>query len=198
MLWAKVLVNYDLSNNVWHMVFNNMGIVNRHFNGGKNNLKHFNKWVNKVYGKKNIQNFMMMLYTRYSSFYDFHFAIPYKKQTLYEVWDVEEEELVKTCRHRFRTPLDISHWVFRYWRLAKGEFIPFNVQNYGRYFEFTNGVNEIECVIKKKKCALLVMNDAGCEEQETFEKYQKRIADAFEEILPEKSAFEKQKRICKN
>lgn len=75
--------------------------------------------------------------------------------------------------------------------MAKGEFVPINVQKYGKYFEFTNGVDEIECAIRQKKCALLVLNDAGGEEQEIFEQYQKRIADAFEAILPEKSAFEK-------
>lgn len=191
MLWAKVLVNYDLSNNIWHMVFNNMGIVNRHLSGGKKNFIHFKNWINKVYGKKNIQNFIMMLFTRYSSFYDFHFAIPYKRQTYDEVWGAEEEELVKTCNNRFRTPLDITHWVFRYWRLAKGEFVPIDVQKYGKYFEFTNGVEEIESAIKQKKYALLVLNDAGCEQQEIFEQYQKRVADAFETILPEKSKFEK-------
>lgn len=189
-LYAKVLVNWSLDNYVWHMVFNNMGIINRQFSGGKNNLKNFTKWVNSKYGKNALHNMFMMLFSRYSSFYDFHLPIPYDKDTFEEVWRLEGETLDKVCYNKFRTPFDISHWLFRYWRMVKGEFCPTNVQKFGSYYEFTNGIDDIISAIVSKDKSILVLNDAGCDNDIIFEEYRSRLTEAFEKVLSEKCSFE--------
>lgn len=192
MLMAKVMVNHDLSSLVWHSVFNNMGIINKYFSGGKNNVKNFSKWVNGKYGKHMVKNFLFMFLSRYSAFYDFHLAIPHNKSLFAELWEKENRLMDDFCNNKFRTALDINHWIFRYWRFASGNFVPINVSKFGQYYEFNeNNLNDIARMIIEKRHSVVVLNDTGCEEQEQFEKCQREVIRALEAILPNKCLFEK-------
>lgn len=191
MLWAKTMVNYDLDGYVWHIVFNNMGIVNKQFQGGTNNLKNFRKWISVCYGKKNIDNLLRLPFGRFSSYYDFHLPIAHKKSVFKLLWETYEKEFDRASKNKFRTPMDFSHWVFRYWRLTKGEFHPCDITQMGKYLEYSEKLDYIVNCIEEKVGPVIVLNDTGCEEKEYFELCCKKTKEAFDMILPEKSSFEK-------
>jgi len=50
MLVAGTLVNEEPDSCIWHVVLNDMGIINKYFHGGKRSLPNLWKWVNARYG----------------------------------------------------------------------------------------------------------------------------------------------------
>lgn len=195
MLLSKTLVNYSPSSMVWHIVFNNMGVINKYFTGGKGALGHFGKWINPSYkAKDNIGNLLKMPGKRLSSFYDHHLPVPHKKATFKKLWELEGEYLDATCQSRFRSPFDLNHWLMRYYNLASGEFEPINLDKVGKYYEFGETDDTVEAMcsaIRKKERPVLVLNDTlDGKNEKDFEKYKAMIQEAFKEILPDKCSFE--------
>lgn len=202
MLLAKTLVNYDQNSDFYHMIFNDMGIINLHFKGFPDNLKHIGKWVNPAYGlKKSLKNLSKISNNRFSGYYNQHLPLAYKKSELVKIYNLEKKNIDRSCENRFRSPFDLSNWLFRYWRLTAGEFRPVDVDKIGQYYEFTSGpnaVNEICEAIRFHKKSIIVINDAGIDTEETFQKYKAQIGLAFEERFPNPCSFEnlKEKGTC--
>lgn len=195
MLLIRTLVNFDMSTIIWHIVFNNMAVINKYYNSRKAVHKHFFKWVNPCYGfKNNIKNLMKMVQNRISGFYDGHYLIPHKKSVFEKMWQLEGEYLDKVCSNKFRTPLDLNHWLMRYWNFVTGDFEPINNEKFSEYFQLDDNDSNAERIcnaIRNKEKAFCVINDTIPEScNEKFEMYKKMLKDAFEEILPEKSSFE--------
>lgn len=194
MLLAKTMVNYDRRACVWHIAFNDMGVVNKYCHGGSNALRHFGKWVNIKYGFRNsVENMLRMTGYRLSAFYDSHLPIAYKKSSFEKIWEREHDYLDEVCRNRFRTPLDLNQWLVRYTRFAEGSFVPSDVFRWGKYYEFSDeGSLETICgAIQSKERACLVLNDTlPGENAGDFERYKRMLERAFEKILPEQSSFE--------
>ena len=75
----------------------------------------------------------------YLGFDDPHIALAYRKEDFKKVWEAEPQLLQATTAHKFRTPYDLNHWVFRYWRLVEGAFYPVNIHRYAKCFELGKG-----------------------------------------------------------
>jgi len=169
--------------------FNNMHIVNKYFKKNtviKNNLL---KWYNLSYGLMNFNNIFFLPWKNFSRFISRHLPIPYLKKTYQEVWEAEEKLLDNTTKNKFRTKEDVSHWLFRYWRLMKGEFYP--APNLGKKVGISASDKHnalIYNAIKKQKYRVICVNDE--EENIDFELEKRKLKEAFEYILPEKSSFE--------
>ena len=196
MMLLKTLVNYDRSSFVWHMAFNNMGIINKYHAGGKTALKHFTKWINPCYGaRNNLGNLLKIPGKRISGYYDGHVLIPHKKSVFKKVWELEGDYLDSVCMNRFRTPLDLNQWLMRYWNFAAGEFEPIDNTKFSQYFEFgeQDSIVDTMCdAIRQRKKAVIVINDTIPDSKAyMFDEYKRKLQSAFEEILPEKSGFEK-------
>lgn len=192
-LKATTLVNYDLSKYTLHRTFNNMGVINKHFSQKK---KPIDKWVNPAYGFKNsARNLVKFFNENYSGFYDHHFAVPYRKSLFEKVWEIEGENLDKSCRNKFRSPLELSIWLMRYWQLASGEFYPVDVTKNGVYHEFWEkgkNVDEICDSIRNKEKPMIIVNDTLEDAtEETFDMCREKITAALDSVLPDKCSFEK-------
>ncbi len=196
MLLANNLINYDRGSYVWHMAFNDMGVINKYFEAGKNAFKHFSKWVNLCYPMhNNLENFYKMSSKRMSGFYDSHFPVPYRKSTFEEIWKLEEEYLDQVCKNRFRSPLDLNHWLARYWDLVSGNFKPIDASKFCGYYEFGEDdeiLKNICRAVETKKKAVIVINDTLPESKnDSFEDYRNALKAAFDKALPDKCSFEK-------
>ena len=115
-------------------------------------------------------------------------SIPYLKSSWDEIYELELDNFLKTGANKFRTKLDINHWLIRYYRLAKGEFIPKKF-SCCKYFDVSDNNNELRQAIINPKIKEICINDSNSDVD--YEKVRKEVIDAFEEILPEKSSFEK-------
>ena len=113
----------------------------------------------------------------------------YRKSTFEEVWERHEDILLRTTASRFRSIADVNPWLLRYWQLAKGDFVPLNVQKDGACFKILdNTLDKIVKTIERQKKKIVCLNDG---EVSSFEAAKEGINAAFHKILPEKSSFEK-------
>ena len=181
------------SSGVGHFVLNNLEILNKHFNKRAFLKHHFGKWFNPLYGKELLRNIALLPWSRFTGFVDWHMPQPFLKSTFEEIWEKERAVLEQTSASKFRNCNDLNQYLFRYWQLAKGDFVPVSM-NDTKYITMTmqnlrNG--EVERAIVSGKYALVCLNDSEkIATEEEFTEAKKIVQEAFEKILPEKSAFE--------
>ena len=169
------------------IVFNTVAYINRHFNKRKQMKKSPGKFFNLKYGLVSMgMTFFFSYWKGYTGFYNHHLAVPYLKSTLEEVWKKEPEILKKTCSHRFRDNSDVNQYIFRYWQLASGNFVPSTVK--GQYFLVGLNNSKILNYIFKRKGKMICINDA--EFTGDFDVVKKQINKALDTVFPEKSSFE--------
>ena len=173
--------------------FNNTCVINKHFNKKeviKNNIL---KWFNPAYGIQNFNNILFYPWRGIPRFISSHLPIPHLKKTFREVWDIEYQSLDKTSQDKFRSKENLTHWLFRYWRLMKGEFIP--SRSLGKKFGISDNKKynaSIYKAISKQKYRIICVNDDedGVDMNIDFETEKKNLKNAFEHIFPKKSSYE--------
>lgn len=172
----------------WHILLNNMTVINNRFNKRqvyKNNLF---KWLNWKYGIDVMRNICLFPWSSFGNIVNRHLAMPMLKSTMYEVWDKEYEVLNRTSLHKIRAITDVNPWLFRYWDIMKGNFVV--KHNKGRAYHIKD-VNidlarrDIECGLHD----LICINDTSC--IQNFECVKTAIQNAFQKRYPEKCSFER-------
>ena len=160
--------------------------INKHFNKKQDIKRNFGKWFSLKYGILLTRTICLLPWTFHTGFYNHHLAVPYKKETLETVWNEEPEILEQTCSHRFRNDSDVNQYIFRYWRLASGDFVPH--KPLGKYLNMGDDNTTIYNAIRNKSYKLFCINDK--ENKADFEEEKRKMVNAFEAVFPEKSAFE--------
>ena len=170
-----------------HILFNDNNLINSHFNKAEVIKEHFAKWINLKYGIHLIRTLCLLPFSGFSGFYNPHFASPYTKSLLEEVWGKFPDKLTQTMQNRFRSEQDVNQYLFQDYRFCTGEFYPIHPNKSKMCFNLNDNIETISTSIKKQKYKQIVLNDCDCED---FDLKIKEINSAFESILPEKSTFE--------
>ena len=125
----------------------------------------------------------------FPGFYYNHLPSNFLKSTFEEVWGLEEETLRATCMDKFRTKSNCNQWLMKFWQLASGNFIPRSMK-IGKCFHIKDRTfpSALEA-IRTGKYKLICLNDTIYTSD--FEKQKAQAIEAFEQLLPEKSSFEK-------
>ncbi len=168
---------------------NNYAILNKHFDRKSVVKKNFFKWYKPSYGKTYVRTLFNSLENQFCGIVIPHLSCPYFKSDFEKVWEKESCELLKTQYNRFRSEKDLTHFLFRWWRMCEGDFYP--RRSKGRYFALKEGksVAKIVKAIEKNKYPEICIND--CWENSEYEWAKDKIKSAFEKILPEKCEYEK-------
>lgn len=175
--------------NFIHTVVNDLYVINESFKKHEMLRKNFWKWFSPKTGKKILRTFLLLPWPNFTGFYDHHLPQGYLKSTFEEVWEHHKDILLHTTASRFRGISDANIWLFRYWQLAKGDFVPLNVEKDSAYFKISDKtLDKIVKTIEHQKKKIVCLNDG---EISSFEAARDRINAAFHKILPEKSSFEK-------
>ena len=176
-----------------YILFNNMYIINKHFNKIECIRKHWSKWFNYHYGVKNIIKNMILSYVGQkkdlTGIQNIHLPLPYKIESINNIWKTESDLLDKASKNKFRCKKDLSDWLFRYWRVMQGQFHPGPCL--GKNFGIENNEKKnilIYNTIKKQKYKLISVNDV--DNDIAFEHEKQKLKEALEYILPDKSGFE--------
>ncbi len=181
-------------NDNWSKVcFNDYCTVNVNFNIKDSIWLNRKKWFSiESLGFKSA----LMNYIRYKVNKTFmingyeHLANPHLKSTIQEVWDKCPNVLNDSSMFRFRSDLQVNHWLMIAWNLAKGRFYPIREGERGVCVSIsTEFIYYIKGIIEKQKCFQVCINDSFENDNPDF--CFKEIAKSFESILPEKSSFEK-------
>lgn len=172
-----------------HNVVNDLCVINASFKKHEMLRKHFWKWFSLQAGTKLMRTLFLLPWPHFTGFYDHHLPQIFLKSTFEEVWEHHRDILIRSTAARFRSIADVNSWLFRYWQLAKGDFVPRNLDRYGAYFSISDkNIDKIAQTIEYQKKKMVCLNDG---EVSSFEEARNRINAAFHKILPEKSSFEK-------
>lgn len=178
----------DKNNIVEHIILNNLELVSNSYSKKEVIKNGKRKVFNIKYGKSNIRNFLLLPWKKYTGMYNPHVPIAYRKSTIEEVWSKYGEELLSTAEHKFRSKLDYSHWLYRYYQLLSLDFVPKSNKR-SCYYSVENNNSLFLSEIKKHKYNMICINDN--DETVNFDTVKEELVSFFDDFLPEKSSFEK-------
>lgn len=173
-----------------HIYMNNSLALAKHFKKRENVKKQPHAYFKAGYPCLYFgYNLLELMFPQFTGFYTVHGPSPFLKETFCELWEKERVALDETCRHRFRHQGDVSQYLAREWQKLNGNFHPQNITKYFRYFDVKSDNPALVEAITKRKARIICVNDANAPID--FLRAKQQIIGAFEEILPEKSRFEK-------
>jgi|SRR5699024_7436656 len=167
-------------------VYNSVLLINKHFNKKNSIRDNFFKWINVKYGKLLIRTMLLTPWNLFTGFYTPHLPNAFLKETFHDVWEKEGETLDLTSSHKFRNKLDVTQYIFKFWQLASGSFVP--RKNIGRVFSIGLDNHEIERAILEQRHKLVCLNDS--EDIKDFDISKELIKTNFNSIFSRKSQFE--------
>lgn len=174
-----------------HCRINCTWTVNNHHSYIKAFMKHPLKYVTWKYPIKNILKNILKLENKhiFPGFEDHHLPVSYLKTTLDECWNESYPILHFASGNKFRTPLDVSQYVFRYKQLAQAKFYPVSKKSRGKLTFMRNEISSIVSDIMNPELKMLCINDSN--DLQNFESIAETILSTYEKKLPDNSAFEK-------
>lgn len=173
-----------------HIYMNNSLILAKHFDKRACVKAHLGDYFKIGYPPLYFfYNLLELFFPLYTGFYTVHGPSPYLKKTFEEVWEKEESTLKKASLGRFRGVGDVSQYLFREWQKLSGNFVPKNVHKIFQYYEMSEDNGALYQAIRKPKKKVICINDA--EIHGDISSMKTELHMAFQEILPEKSCFEK-------
>lgn len=174
-----------------HTTINSIVKVNYFHSYIKLFLRHPSKIVNLSYGFAACADNLIKLGNihHYIGLKDSHLPNAYCKKTFQDVWGTMPELMNRVSGNRFRTPFDVSQYVFRYWQLASGQFCPVSQSSRGRYLSISYPIDYVEATLNDPKVKMVCINDTPRDVD--FEQVMTQIVAAYEKKLPNKSSFEK-------
>ena len=172
-----------------HILMNDTGVINRHFNKTEVMKRNCFKWYHPRYGAKaNVKTLLLSWANSFPGIKMHHLPASFLKSTFEEVWEREKETLNETCMRKFRDCRDVSQRMFQCWQLASGLFYPINTKSLGRSFSLPRDARPLFEAIRKQLHPMVCANDT--EDCVNFEELQMELINSFESILPQKSSFE--------
>lgn len=171
-------------------VINNVKIINDNFDKRKVIKANFFNWYSIKYGPNLIRTILLSPYSYFTGFHNTHICTPFLKSTFKEVWSRYESVLNEATASKFRSDKDYTQWLFQYWQFASNKFFPRSYK-FGKHMSVDTISTAEKCakIIKKQNHKVICINDN--EKLDDFYKSKKIINQAFNQILPDKSSFEK-------
>lgn len=171
-----------------YIALNNLGLINETFEKKAVLRRDFKKWFNPKYGKLALYNLYYYPGKNFTGFRSFHSCLAYRKSTLQQVWEAFPQELDATCRRRFRSREDVNQYLFRYWRLVHGEFVP-GKPNCAYLTIGEDDASQVKAALENPKYKVVCVNDDPTGLQ--FEQEQLRFMQIFAQMYPDPCSFEK-------
>lgn len=176
------------NNIIEHIILNNLEILSKYFKKENVIKENKSKIYNLKYGKKAIKSILLKEWKYFTGIENPHVAIAYNKETWDILWEKEAQNFYKTAESKFRSKYDYNHWIFRYYQLLSGNFIPKSFKGYF-YYDLMENNDKFLKNLKEHKYKMVCINDSN--ENISFEKVKDELQATFNSILNEKSKFEK-------
>ncbi len=173
-----------------HIYLNNILLLSKYFDKRENVRQQPGNYFKIGYPLIHFgYNILELVFPRYTGFYTVHNPSPFLKTIYEELWEKEGELLDATCRHHFRNEADVSQYVAREWQKLTGNFKAKNITRKFRYFNVQSDNPKLVNTITRQKANMICINDAN--DPIDFAHAKEQIIGAFEQILPQKSTFER-------
>lgn len=177
-------------NSIGHLIGSDLALLNKHFDKKQLRRQPISHLMNPGYGLLNLyRNLVLTIWPYYTGFYCSHICASYLKSTLEKVWELEPEVLHQTCLCRTRAAANVNQYLFKFWQLVEGRFVPRPVK-FGRAFHLTDQFDEaLADAIESSRYSTVCINDT--ELVSNFEAQKERVKALFQKKLPQKCSFEK-------
>ena len=176
--------------NMFSMIMhNNYSIINNTFSRLGIIKKNFFKWYNISYGKTFIRTVANSFQSGIYGLVIPHLSVPYRINDFVRLWDLYPDLLRDVQYHRFRNSNDLSHYLFRFWRMCLGDFHPRT--SLGKYYNLNSqeALSDVCEAITSNKYPELCINDNW--PYYGFEAAKNQLLITYASKLPNKSSFEK-------
>ena len=178
------------------MLFSMLGYMNI-YNWEEIIEQHPEKWFYHGYGTRLIYSWHAYQQRNLTGIYYTHMPQAFRKSTWEKVWKIFAKELDETCRHKFRTPIDITHFLFTLQEIVDGDYIPMPRLYYGQYYgdgfiPMTDDPVAFSDYIRHHRFKVICVNDSPAVTKDKYETIRNHVQAAFDEILPDKCSFEKE------
>lgn len=172
------------------VLFNDIAYLNDHYSKREVTKKLFWKWYSLKYTNNLLHNIYFAAFPYFTSFKAFHQAQPYLKSSFEKAVNEFGISMEKRTMTRFRSDNNTNQYVVRYWQLVNGLFSPFNIDKDSRFLTlYDDNIDDICKIVKKNKYSMLCINDS--DKISDFERCKNLLIAAMNNILPEKSLFER-------
>lgn len=164
------------------IVFNNMKVLNKHFEKRAFIKSNFLNLFSFRNGSRLFQTLLTIPYPSITGFYENHLMSSYLKSGLDKVWEEEYDLLDETSNHHLRSSTDVSIWLIKEWSLLSGryEVLP---NGFGTLLAIKN-VRDLESVESKlrDRKPILVIND-DVENAEDWSLIKKGLREKFRNVF---------------
>lgn len=136
--------------------------------------------------------YCFLSWSQFIGLYEQHSANSFLKSTFDEVWELEYEHLNNTGKNKVRNfKTDVNQWVFKNWRIAKGEFVPRKI-TFSKYvmIKSEKDIKLIKNIILNDKHKILCVNDHVSGPSDELERITEGIKKVFETRYSRKSKYE--------
>lgn len=185
-LFAMNLISTDITA---HMKINNLHVLSRHFDKRKTLIRLFFKWFRPQNGLEFIKSLLLLPWPQFTGFYSHHLPQPFLINTFEKVWELEPAILKKTSRAKFKNSYDVNQFLFKWWQILEGNFVPRTFYNTRKLSLWTyDDVLEAARLLRLGKLEMVCLNDHLSDG--SFERSKSILIEAFKGKFPEKSTFE--------
>lgn len=173
-----------------HLALECVRVINKRHGKAKTIRRNPGKWLNWRYSAGDLFKTLTLLpWNFFPGFKEHHTPQPHLRSNFEKLWSEEYDELDATCRHRFRTPLDLIHWLMHYEQLAAGNFKPHGYKDVRQMVVSKENIGNVSAAIRSGRYTAVCLHDDG--DRENFEELKAEVNEALDAILGEKSCFEK-------
>lgn len=172
-----------------HFLCNDVSLINTYFDKLSVIRARPSQWFNPKYGWNGTGRTLLTIFASrfFTGLKIYHMPSSMLKSCYRELWELEPAMFDKACVTKFREPSDVNQYVFSWYNICKGNFVPRSPST-GQYYMAGKDDEQIVRSILKKTYKMLCINDNPGEFD--FERSKALITEAFQTAFPQKSAFE--------
>ena len=170
---------------------NNLKLINNTFSAPPIDKKIYHH----SYSFKNkISNFLYKnVYKKVFWINHWHHPQPYCKNTIQEVYETYPKEMIACSHNKFRSSSDTTPYLYRYWHLMKGDFVPYDHNDgfVAKITSFSYLQKTLKELKENKKINFVCFNDQMSDvPDEEFEQTSIVLENYLQNIFPDKASFE--------
>ncbi len=174
---------------VEHIMLNCLAVINRRHGKRAVIAGSPGKWFNRRYSTGDMARTLSLLpWSFFTGIHDYHMPQPFLKETFRHMWNEEHDALDAACRHRFRSPLDLSQWLMRYEQICRGDFAPTGMRDTKLMTLGDGNTGLVRETLLSGRYSMVCLNDNNS--IRNTEAVRQSLVDAMQRLLPEPSRYE--------
>ena len=139
------------------------------------------------YGKDVLRNICLLPWKKYQNIVNRHLPVPLLKSTMQEVWEIEYVNLDRTSSNKFRAITDVNQYLFRYWDIMRGNFVPRKCRGKAYHIGMEETGDVINDILNGKNNMICINDTPNIKD---FERIRDEIENAFLTRYPDKCQYE--------